>query len=463
MNVKKLVINTTIILIITSSLTGCSLSFKIPFLEKEEESTESRYVIDEEYAKKMDEYVSLADATVKTDFGNVAIMKLPNRMRDFNADHINNSILLKETKYLAEYTEDKSNTDPAYMIHYSYAQDVGNLESLCESFVLQTADIPQSILFDNGNTLHNIYKATEVPCNIKVSYLDETTEDVKKFEISENDSSAGEKTDSHFATVYVFPYNGCYIFCECYAYNDRSIDTTFYNVTQAALKDINEKNWRKAFNESIAKRKEEEFGNKDKPTTADCEKKMEDLFNETVLAVKETDEQREKREKKESSSDEYISDTLAYIPGYKPEHKLLVPDDEYLKLNLKRDNYNVKHLEKKEKSKKFVQYLQWQSKDFPESKAQLIQVSKKYKKKYYGQLVKKLEDETLGYDLYSKKGQNFEVHYGISKQDNRMWAVYKFDDRILYFTGNITSVVKNMNMIRFSYDEYKYKYYREKD
>ena len=214
MHNRKLISSITVALTIATIITGCSVPDKIASILHEEESTEPRYVQDADYAKKMDEYVSLADATVETPFGKVAIKETPDRMRDYDADHLNKSKLLKETKYLAEYTDNKANTDPAYIVHFSYAEDVGNIQSLCESFVMQTADIPQSILFDNGNALHGIYNAKETECDVQIPYLDETTEKVRKFVITENDSMAKKSAkNKHFSNVYVFQYNGGYIFC----------------------------------------------------------------------------------------------------------------------------------------------------------------------------------------------------------------------------------------------------------
>lgn len=458
---RKLISSIAIVLTFSTITTGCSVPDKIAsILPHEEESTEPRYVKDADYAKKMDEYVSLADATVETPFGNVAIKKTPDKMRDYDADHLNKSKLLKETKYLAEYTDNKANTDPAYIVHFSYAEDVGNIQSLCESFVMQTADIPQSILFDNGNTLHGIYNAKEIECDVQIPYLDETTEKVRKFVITENDSIAKKSAQNkHFSNVYVFQYNGGYIFCECYAYADRNVDTAFYDVTQSTLNGINEKNWKKAFKESLAKTKEEEFGNEDKPTVEDCDNKITELFGQMILAQKETAEQKKTRTQ---TNEKYLSNAVRYIPNYKPENKLLIPEMNYLKLNLKRDNYNVKRLKKKESKGSITRYYEWQSKNYAETKAWLIKPTKKYYKKYYKNLVLELKADEKNYTFYEKRGQNFQVAYGVNKKDNKMWAVYMFNKKILHFTGTIPDVVKNMNMIRFSYDEYKYKDYKGK-
>ena len=59
--------------------------------------------------------------------------------------------------------------------------------------------------------------------------------------------------------MYVFPYNGGYIFCECYAFKDRTIDTPFYDATQAARNDINDRVINQAFKESIAREKNKTF------------------------------------------------------------------------------------------------------------------------------------------------------------------------------------------------------------
>ena len=67
-----------------------------------------------------------------------------------------------------------------------------------------------------------------------------------------------------------------------------------------------------------------------------------------ILAQKETAEQKKTRTQ---TNEEYLSNAVRYIPNYKPENKLLIPEMDYLKLNLKRDNYNVKRLKKKEERK----------------------------------------------------------------------------------------------------------------
>ena len=68
-----------------------------------------------------------------------------------------------------------------YIVHFAYAKDIGNIESLCEAMVLETGDVPQSILSDSGNALHTLFDAKEEPCDLTVPYLDETTESVRKF------------------------------------------------------------------------------------------------------------------------------------------------------------------------------------------------------------------------------------------------------------------------------------------
>ena len=89
--IKRMSAGTLTAMIICTSLTGCSVpekfADKIPFL-KEEESTEPRYLVDTEYKQKMDEFVSVADVTVKTAYGNVAVMTLPERMRQYTTDQM---------------------------------------------------------------------------------------------------------------------------------------------------------------------------------------------------------------------------------------------------------------------------------------------------------------------------------------------------------------------------------------
>ena len=483
---KRLSAGTLAVAISCTLLTGCSLPDKLaekfPFLNKEEESTEPRYLVDEEYKRKMDEFVSIADVTVKTAFGNIAVMTLPDRMREYNTDHQNKSSVLKESTYLAEYSDNKENTDPLYIVHFAYAKDIGNIQSLCEAMVLETGDVPQSLISDSGSTLHTLFRAKEESCSLSVPYLDESTEAVRKFAITECSSSVSEENkDSRFSSVYVFPYNGGYIFCECYAFKDRTVDTPFYDATQAARNDINDRTINKAFKESLAREKTKVFDDGTEITVEDCDQKMESLISSIYLAEKNPDKE-ESEEKKDEAA--YIEEIVKYIPVYKPENYLYVPKFDKFNASMMANGYGYKSEDKKvEKSKgKFVNCASWKSKDYKETKAEYLEFTdtmekvnkwkvtekeynklrkKKIKneKKYYKKYVKKVTKdygEEAGYEIQEKKGQNFTVTYGLDQADNRMWAAYFFEDNIFYSEGNIRSVVQFMNLLPYSSKEYDY-------
>ena len=484
--IKRMSAGTLTAMIICTSLTGCSVpekfADKIPFL-KEEESTEPRYLVDTEYKQKMDEFVSVADVTVKTAYGNVAVMTLPERMRQYTTDHQNKSSTLKESVYLAEYSENKENTDPVYIVHFAYAKDIGNIESLCEAMVLETGDVPQSILSDSGNALHTLFDAKEEPCDLTVPYLDETTESVRKFSITERSSAVTKKgKDSRFSTVYVFPYNGGYIFCECYAFKDRTIDTPFYDETQAARNDINDRVINQAFKESIAREKNKTFDDGQDITVEDSDRKMESLISEIYLTVKNPDKE-EQEEKKDAGS--YINEIVKYIPVYKPENYLYIPEFKNFNASMQANGYGYKKEDKKiKKSKgKFEDWSSWGSREYKNTKAECLQfvntmedVSKysmtekeynalekkklKNQKKYYNKYVKKLTKEygeDAGYEVQQKKGQNFTVTIGLNKKENRMWAAYLFEDYIFSANGDIRPVIQFMNLIPYGTQKFDYK------
>ena len=300
-------------------------------------------------------------------------MTLPERMRQYTTDHQNKSSTLKESVYLAEYSENKENTDPVYIVHFAYAKDIGNIESLCEAMVLETGDVPQSILSDSGNALHTLFDAKEEPCDLTVPYLDETTESVRKFSITERSSAVTKKgKDSRFSTVYVFPYNGGYIFCECYAFKDRTIDTPFYDATQAARNDINDRVINQAFKESIAREKNKTFDDGQDITVEDSDRKMESLISEIYLTVKNPDKE-EQEEKKDAGS--YINEIVKYIPVYKPENYLYIPEFKNFNASMQANGYGYKKEDKKiKKSKgKFEDWSSWGSREYKNTKAECLQ------------------------------------------------------------------------------------------
>lgn len=285
-----------------------------------------------------------------------------------------------------------------------------------------------------------------------------------------------------FEEAYVTEDDSCDNMYGCWQIKQNDLKKSCSLGCQAARNDINDRVINQAFKESIAREKNKTFDDGQDITVEDSDRKMESLISEIYLTVKNPDKE-EQEEKKDADS--YINEIVKYIPVYKPENYLYIPEFKNFNASMQANGYGYKKEEKKIKKSKgrFEDWSSWRSKEYKSTKAECLQfintmedvnkydmTEKEYntlekkklksQKKYYNKYVKKLMKEygeDAGYEVQQKKGQNFTVTIGLNKKENRMWAAYLFEDYIFAANGDIRPVIQFMNLIPYGTLEFDYK------
>lgn len=416
------------VLVITLLVTGCTN----PFAKKK--PVKPVYGKDPAYTKKVDDYIAAADVTVDTSFGRVALMDVPDTTEQFSPDHKNGNGYLKEAMYLRDMTDNERNTRGKNITHFSYidtAITADDIQQMCTAFVLQSADVPQSIYMDKKNALCRCYKAlpgaengTPTGSGITAGYPDGTKEYVSVYKIVENAGAVSKKGKGHvFSYVYVIPYNGGTVFMETYPVIQRNAVSAFEKSADKAKELIGSSDEEIAgyIRKYVEKNRKKLLTPDDKASVEECRKASEALISGMYLARHDTEEQIAKRQEKAVNA----TDIVKTIPVYKPETTLAKPQYEEFGKKLDTLGYNEKEQKKKEKKDLILYYYDYPSRDDKRNSAHYElncrngNAGKRYKK-----LVK--ENSKKGYEVIKVTGKNFEAAYGYDRRKNSMWALYYF-------------------------------------
>lgn len=462
---KKQIITSVLAVCMAAGLmTGCGK--KKPEVQKDPE-----YGKDEQYTKEVDSYMATADATVTTDFGDIAIVDLPDTTSVYDPGHSNKPKTLVETLYLKDMpSTDKRNTEPKFVTHFSYTTDMTDPVQMAAAFVLQSADVPQSIFMDAGNSIYKYYTVSRSSDTYRVSYLDKTEVQVDKYNVRQN------KKD--FATVYVIPYNGGYVFMETYSPLSRNETSLFGKLTTKAKDSVGQQGWElgKKLKKEIEKNRKKIQTDKDKASVRECDDRNIEILKQIHLKRHDSKETIEARQKKAAQN----TDLTLYIPVYKPENTLVMPEYDNFTAAMRNLGYDSKDNKKETKSDAILYCTDFRSQYAKEDTGKyLVYGRNKAAKKRFDKIIK---DGKKEYEVSQITGKNFKTAYGIDKMNDKMWAVYYFNvkeenkelydidfrtrekepicmndnmPRVVKFNGSIREVIRCMNTIRYSRASYE--------
>lgn len=484
--IKARLKTTAVILCTAMIFSGCAVN--LPFAKKKEKPAPPVYGRDAEYTKQVDDYIASADATVKTTFGDLALMDIPDTMVEFDPGHSKETGILKESLYLRNITDNRQNTQGQSITRFSYidTKEITDPGQMSVMFVLQSADLPQSILTDEKNTLHKCYRASEERTALTVKYPDGDTEQVREYKVTQNGSAVSDDGKSNvFSYVYIIPDNGGYVFMETYSPQTRNKNTLFGKACDKAKQKIGEPEQEiyEYLKKYVDKNRDKLLKDEDEATAEDCRKISEDIIDSIYLARHDTDDEIAERQKKISDG----SDITQYIPVYKPENTLEKPIYKDFESKADAAGYNSIERKKKEKKYRILWYYELISRNNKKDKGRFILGYKnKDTKKKYKDIVKSRNKNCEELEVI---GKNFSVAYGYNKEKNSMWAVYYFPNeeektrpvnrkylykhdyknnrdyvsvsmrndrlpRIICFEGTMSGVIKAMKLIDYTKAEY---------
>ncbi|MGN0241439.1 MAG: hypothetical protein ACI4CS_07110 [Candidatus Weimeria sp.] len=470
-------------------VTGCSL----PFAKKKVEvPRDPVYGEDAEYTKKVDNYLASADETVKTPYGNIAIMTLPSTTHEISVSHNSSPKVLREAAYLMDQTDNSKNTEGRFITHFSYTKDMSDPELMSVAMVLQSADVPQSIFMDSRNAIHKYYTAEMVNAisgsSITVSYPNNITESVGLYKVNENGKKISKKSgeDRAFAYVYIIPYNEGYVMMETYAPEDRGETSIFGKVTEKAKSNIGDNEIISQLRKYIDKNRKKLISDDERATIDECKARSEEILGAITLADYNEDARQQREQALQDTAAQDVSLCLQYIPDYKAESTLEKPEYEDFSARMQANGYKEKENRKAEKPKHILYHIDYTSIYDSGTKGSLIKsdfnknAANEYKK------IKKVKSSKDGYESTEIIGRNFRISYGYNTEKDRMWAVYLFKNRedfskskefykidyetkkkvqnisinaetpeLITFSGNIKDVISTMKLIKFTKADYK--------
>lgn len=407
-------------------LTGCTN----PFAKKEEVKKDPVYGVDEEYTKQVDNYIAQADITVKTPYGNIALMSVPDTTYEISVSHNSKPKIMKESSYLVDKTDNKKNTEGRFITHFSYTRDLSDPALMSVAMVLQSADIPQSIFMNKDNAIHKYYTATQASAvsssAISASYPNGKKEDISVYEIHENGTAISKKkgSDRTFSYVYIIPYNEGYVLMETYAPQDRNESSIFGIAAEKVKSSIGDKETAVQLRKFIEKNRDKLIADDERATVDECRQYAEGLISGITLADynKTNIGKRIVGQVKKKDPATY----LANIPEFKAETKLIRPEYNDFKPRLLANGYKETENTKKEKPDKILHYL-----DYPnmyESRTYASYIMFDFNKnaaKKYKELKKSLPKKE-GSQTSEITGINFKLSYGYDTSADSMWAIYLF-------------------------------------